>query len=305
MKKLYVIAIGLVSLYSSAQQTISFEASEGYTLGNINGQNNWTVTETSDGPLTNQVVTDQYSKSGIYSFKNAHVPQYQDQWFPIFGIEKSFSPALDYHNTTISYDFFAPQQGDSDFEFALYSINQEEQVFDTVLAVGFENRGFIYIFPEPNFGGFVYADKEWQTNQWYNLKVEITESTLKFYLDNELILTKPNTAKVNIDGMNFLHNNYGGDGYYDNIKINDEVLAVDHFTKEKMNVFPNPVKDLLKISVHHSEKVKSVSLYTMTGQKISEFANQDQINLNELKPGVYILNVKTDQSTYSSKIIKE
>ena len=160
MKNKYLLILSLFSCVAMAQQTISFEASEGYNPGNINGQNGWTVTQSSDGPLTNQIITNELASNGTYAFKNAHVAQYGDQWFPIFGIEKSFSPALDYKNATISYDFYAPEQNGSDFEFALYNINQEEEVFDIVTAIGFENRGFIYIYPELNLGGFTYADEK-------------------------------------------------------------------------------------------------------------------------------------------------
>lgn len=289
-----------------AQQTISFEASEGYNLGNINGQKGWTVTETSDGFLTNQVVTDEVASSGIYAFKNAFVPEYDDQWFPIFGIEKSFSPALDYKTTTISYDFYATEQQGSDFEFAMYSINQEDNVYDIVTAVGFENRGFIYIYPELNLGGFTYVDDKWEVNKWYNMKVEITENKINYYLDNKLILSVDNTSKVNIDGINFLHNNFGGNAYYDNIKINDEVMAVNDIKKGNIKLYPNPVKDFLKINVPENQIIKEINIYNMAGQKVKTIPSQKEINVENLPKGNYIIDIKTDKNQrFSSKFIKQ
>lgn len=306
MKNKYLLILSLVSSLAFAQQTISFEASEGYSLGNINGQNNWTVTETSDGPLTNQIITDEFSSSGNYSFKNAYVPEYNDQWFPIFGIEKSFSPALDYKNTTLSYDFYATEQNGSDFEFALYSINDDLQEFEIVTAVGFENRGMIYIYPELNLGGFTYADETWQVNKWYNMKVEFTESNIKYYLDNNLILSVANTSKVNLDGMNFLHNNFGGNAYYDNIKINDEVMAVNDVKKANIKLYPNPVKDILKINLSNNENINEINIYNVAGQKLKTVSKQSEINVESLAKGVYMLDIKTDKNkTYNSKFIKQ
>ena len=42
-------------------QNISFENTEGYTLGNINGQNNWSTPIDNNGFITNQVITDEIS----------------------------------------------------------------------------------------------------------------------------------------------------------------------------------------------------------------------------------------------------
>ncbi|MBV6881082.1 T9SS type A sorting domain-containing protein [Epilithonimonas ginsengisoli] len=306
MKNKYLLILSVISSFAFAQQNISFESSEGYTLGDINGQNGWTVTESSDGPLTNQIVTNERASSGTYAFKNAHVAQFGDQWFPIFGIEKSFSPALDYKNTTISYDFYSSDQNGSDFEFALYHENLEDEVFDIVTAVGFENRGNIYIYPDLNLGGYTITTAKWQVNRWYNLKIEFTEANIKYYLDNNLILSVANNSKVNLDGMNFLHNNFGGDAYYDNIIVNDEVLAVNDAKKGNIKLYPNPVKDILKLNLPNGEKIATIEVYNTLGQKVSDFSNVEEINLKELKSGVYIINLKNNKGkTYTSKIVKQ
>ena len=307
MKKLYFLTIGLFSIFATAQQNISFETSEGYISGNINGQNGWTVTETSDGPLTNQIISNEFSKTGSFSFKNAHVPQYSDQMYPIFGIEKTFSTPLDYKSTTISYDFYSPQQNGADFEFALYSVNEEEDVFDILLSVGFENRGLIYIYNEMNFNGFAYANATWQPNKWYNLKVEIKENTITYYLDNNVIFTGPNTSKKNINGMNFLHNNFGGSAFYDNITINNETLAASDFQKGKLNIYPNPVKNNLNFSLPNAEKIAKIFITNIAGQTIlNKEISQNTMNLENLKPGAYLVTItNTKGISYTSKFIKE
>src|SRR5690606_28722175 len=262
--------------------------------------------ETSDGPLTNQIVTDEVSSTGNFSFKNAYVPEYGDQWFPIFGIEKSFPTALDYRNTTISYDFMAPEQDGADFEFALYSINEEEEVFDILLAVGFENRGYIYIYPEMNFGGFTYANASWDANQWYNLKIEIKENTITYYLDDVEIYTGPNTSKVNVNGMNILHNNYGGSAYYDNLKIETSNLSVADVPGRNLKIYPNPVVDYVTIELPAGEKLNTVDVYSLTGQKVTGFKADTKLDLSKLHSGGYILKATSAQGkTYSSKIIKK
>lgn len=73
-----------------SQQTISFETSEGYALGDLNGQNGWTVTESSDGFITNQVITDEKSKDGNYSFKMHIWMEPAHSGFPLLALRKLF-----------------------------------------------------------------------------------------------------------------------------------------------------------------------------------------------------------------------
>ncbi|WP_300675520.1 T9SS type A sorting domain-containing protein [Soonwooa sp.] len=303
MKKFYVLATLSVASLAFSQNAISFEASEGFTLGNINGQNGWEVTEGRDGFLTNQIITNEKASSGNFSFKNAHVSEYQDQWMPIMGAEKTFAAPLDFNDTTISYDFYATQKGGSDFEFAIYAINEEYQDYDTLLAVGFENRGMIYIWNE-NFGQIGYADKTWEPNKWYNMKIHITTDKITYYLDDIKIFENPNESKVNLIGMNFLHNNYAGDAYYDNIKINEKNLATYEAQLSKsLKIYPNPAKDT--VSIDSKEAVESYNIFNMAGQKLLSGNSAKDINIQSLTKGNYILQVKTkDNKTQSTKLVK-
>lgn len=70
MKKITFLLFFL-SFIGFSQQTISFEENEGFSLGNLNNQNDWEVTEGSDGVLTNQVISNEHASDGSYSFKNA------------------------------------------------------------------------------------------------------------------------------------------------------------------------------------------------------------------------------------------
>ena len=306
MKKLYILSTLLISSLYFSQSTISFEQSEGYSLGNINGQNGWTVTEANGSPVANQIVTNEVAKTGSYSFKNGYEPNFNFQYFPIFGGEKKFDNPLDYNNATISFDFYGNLQGESDFEIALYATNQTTQEFDILSAIGFENRSFIYLFPELNFGGFTYAEPKWQVNKWYNVRIEYKTNTVKYFLDDVEIYSGPNTSKVNIEGINFLHNNYGGDGYFDNLTVNGETLAVADFANSAVAVYPNPVKDILTIDLPNGELATKVEIYNTAGQQIKVFSDVKEINLNSLESGLYIVNIKSNNGkTFSKKIVKQ
>lgn len=306
MKNNYLLIAALCSSFAFAQQTISFESAEGYILGDINGQNGWTVTESGDGLLTNQIITSEQASTGSYAFKNAHLEGTGPQWLPIIGAEKTFTTPLDYTAATISYDFRAPEQLGSDFEFAVYGINEVEETFDVLTAVGFENQGMIYLYTAPNFDGYLRTDATWETNRWYNMQIQFTADQLIYRLDGEVIHTAQNTGTLNLLGITILHNNYGGDAYYDNIKINDQPLATYDFKTSQLKVYPNPVQDYLNIVLPPSEEVKQTSVYNMSGQLVKSISGGSEMNVQALEKGLYIIEVQTDHDkTYKSRFIKK
>ena len=131
MKKIYLFAFTFIGSLLWAQVHISFEQNEGYTLGNLHNQNGWEVTESSDGLVENQVISDEYASEGSFSFKNGNEPDYDFQWFPIFGGAFEFeSPISSEVEFSISYDVRVTGQNGADFEFTLYGINEEFQYFD-------------------------------------------------------------------------------------------------------------------------------------------------------------------------------
>lgn len=70
MKNKYLLILSLVSSFAFAQQTISFEPSEGYTAGDINGQNGWEVTLNNDeAPINNQTISTEKAFEGTQSLK--------------------------------------------------------------------------------------------------------------------------------------------------------------------------------------------------------------------------------------------
>lgn len=303
MKNIYVLFASLLSTVAFAQLTTSFETSEGYQLGNINNQNNWEVTEGSDGFLTNQVITDEKASNGSFSFKNAFESDYNDQWFPIFGAVKSFAEPISYQNFTLTYDVLVTEKNGSDFELTLFAINEDED-YVPVAGVGIENRGYIYLFKD-EFYDFDYAEAEWEENQWINVKIEVTASEIKYYINDELQNTIANFTQLEIAGINMLHNNYGGDGYYDNVVITTGNLGSASYRTDAVAIYPNPAKNNITIAAPAGVEITQVDIYYITGQKVMTVNNNLNIDIATLAEGAYILQAKTTTgTTLTQKVIK-
>lgn len=295
--------MAISSSLAFAQQSISFESTEGYTVGTIHGQNGWEVTEGSDGLIQNQVITTEHASNGTFSFKNAYEPTFNEQWFPIFGAVKTFDTPLDHTNLTVSYDVKASAKNGADFEFVLYSIDANDE-FTPVAGVGIENRGYIYMIKNANYG-FDYATAEWTPNVWVNIKIEISAAEIKYYVDNILQNTVANFTGLDVLGFNILHNNYGNDAYYDNFVITSSNLAVNPLEEVSVTTYPNPAKDVISIAVPNEVQITQVTVYNITGQEVLKTNQTQNINVSQLASGTYLLKATSvNGSTLTKKIIK-
>ena len=309
MKKIYTLLFIASITTTQAQQIYSFETSEGYVLGNLNKQNGWEVSEAGDGKIiNNQIVTNELASDGMYSFKNGDQTDYGDQWFPIMGASKAFEKSVDYKNFTITFDAYVNKRNGADFEFTLYTINTETDEFYPVAGFGMENRGYLYVVKDINYG-FDYADdaKDWPINKWNNFKIEVSESDIKYYLNSKLIYTGNNFTKLNINGFTMLHNNYGGDAYYDNFKITSDNLTTNNINQQELKIYPNPIKDYLGIDANFQNQISSIEIINTLGQVILKENNvTNKIETNNLQAGIYIVKIiLKDGKTINRKIIKK
>ena len=81
-------------------------------------------------------------------------------------------------------------------------------------------------------------------------------------------------------------------------------LAVNDLSKSAISVYPNPFKDILKIS--DVKGVKSITVNDMSGRAVKSLEPAAEINLSNLKEGLYIVNLKMeDGSVKTFKAIKK
>lgn len=78
--------------------------------------------------------------------------------------------------------------------------------------------------------------------------------------------------------------------------INEAVAA------GKVSIYPNPAQNILNIA--SADEVENVDIYNMLGQKVMS-SQSAQINISNLSNGMYIVNVRTNAGTVTSKFVKE
>lgn len=307
MKKLYIIAISLFSTLSFAQQTISFETSEGFAAGNINGQQGWISTATGGTPpnITSQIVSSELATQGSNSLKIAVDPEFGPQQNPVMGGFYTFPTALTYNNFTLSFDVRLSEQtaNSSDFVFRTVSTTGTSSI---VTYINFSYNGKIMLV-NAGSANLIDTTKTWTANTWVRVKIVSTSTGIQYYLNNVLIYTGQAYAQSNINRMDFVHDNYSGNGYIDNIKVNNETSTLSTqesvANAENISIYPNPTTDY--INIKSSAKIKNVEVYEISGKKINVKLDGNKVDVKDLGTGTYLLNVETEGRNYTKQFIKK
>ncbi len=191
--------------------------------------------------------------------------------------------------------------------------NQDENlariIGQTLLAI--ENREF----PIVNENLLLFINQFSTTVYQFRITVDEFDDVETVLFDNHLNLETPLEVGVNI--YDFTINNSSPSSIANNrfaIKFKEKTFSVNEFSLNPIKVYPNPVKvgTKLKLEIPRLPSASSytICLYSLTGQKI--FTNKINsntqsyiINTENLKKGIYILEVITDDlySKFTKKII--
>ncbi len=97
----------------------------------------------------------------------------------------------------------------------------------------------------------------------------------------------------------------GNHGYADFwvVKLSEDILATQEMQNTKINIYPNPVKDI----INFSEEVSNVRITDIAGRTVKEFpAKGKSVNIANLAKGNYIVTaVAKSGETVTKKIVKE
>jgi hypothetical protein len=140
---------------------------------------------------------------------------------------------------------------------------------------------------------------EWKLN-WTNPSADIG-STLTLILDNEATAT-PDWIKP--DKLTF-DDEHAGWTYFDDFLYEITTSINDKVQPKELHLYPNPVVDMLYLSIE--EPLQRISVYNSLGQMVKSVNNPDRkIDVSDLSTGIYMLNVTDQRGTiYKSKFIKK
>jgi len=88
------------------------------------------------------------------------------------------------------------------------------------------------------------------------------------------------------------------------ITIVDE-LSSEEFGANQIKVYPNPTKGTLNINLPRETKLERLKLFDTNGKEILSSKEAEEVDLDPLSRGLYILKINTNKGTYQKKLIKK
>lgn len=81
--------------------------------------------------------------------------------------------------------------------------------------------------------------------------------------------------------------------------------VTESYTKEKILIYPNPVKESLRISNTSNLLIDLIIITDVSGKTVLEFKeNASDIYVNDFEIGIYIMKILIDNKIFYKKIIK-
>lgn len=143
----------------------------------------------------------------------------------------------------------------------------------------------------------------------------VAGQTTQLWINEEIVNYPYETATVNFtvpaDGVYYLSFRAFSDPdqFYlalDNVKIFEADLATQNVNQSTLKFYPNPVKDMLTIS--DVNEISSYTIYDLSGKQLvsaSAKSSKLELNVSQLKPGMYIVKAKSDGTLKTFKFIKK
>ncbi len=112
-----------------------------------------------------------------------------------------------------------------------------------------------------------------------------------------------NTYQIlEFDGSLYFSANYDANGQ-ELWKLSTENLSIEDVDAAHIGIYPNPVKDVLHIQTE--QEITTLTLYSITGQRLQTWENQSNINLSAYANGMYLIKIKTQDGVVTKQVIKK
>lgn len=95
-------------------------------------------------------------------------------------------------------------------------------------------------------------------------------------------------------------------GQAEDYSVNVTELAVNDINKVKVQAYPNPVTDILKIT--SNSNAKKIAVYDISGKQIialTSNSSSNEVNMSKVSPGTYVVIIETETGVETIKVVKK
>jgi hypothetical protein len=118
----------------------------------------------------------------------------------------------------------------------------------------------------------------------------------------------PNLTCILVDDATWSANNWtsiDAQMHFVNSQAECDALYVDETDLENsIIIYPNPAKNVLNITNNSNETITEITMYSVLGKKVySSLIIQNTIDIRNLKSGLYLLKIKSNDKSVIKKIV--
>lgn len=110
----------------------------------------------------------------------------------------------------------------------------------------------------------------------------------------------------NLSQIQLVNNDWFGLSFGNRIPFTPTVanitLSVSDAVKQSFKIYPNPASEFVIIETQ--DNIKDINIYSVSGQRVMNTLNK-KINIQSLQSGIYFVEIKTEKSVTTHKIIKK
>lgn len=303
MKKIYLLAFGLISVAATAQFTEDFDD---LAPGNVSSQSPYIIVWPAAGVTDAQVTTDQ-AKSAPHSM-----------WIRSNNTDDVLVQLGNQNSDvwSVTFDLYVPS-GSTGF----WNVQNNEEANPAQ----WNGQFFIDATGSGGVPGAITTDMDggltqvpYPNDTWFNVihVVDFTGSENKHivmidgaelyngaYIDGQTGDPGPATQ---LGAINFYSIDTQASFYVDDFSlIEGNILSTPDLALNSFKVYPNPVVDVLTIS--SNEIVQNVNVYNILGQLVNQVTPNvasPTVDFSTLKSGVYFVEVTINGQVQTVKVIK-
>lgn len=305
MKKTLLTLSFLLTISLSAQETISFEASEGYTLAEIDYQgavgNEWSLLNASGTELMDGTLATVANNRAVTGTNSLRFESDFTSWGYYAGVLSPFFPGYD-DEFIVTHQFYPESAVDSDYLFQIFDYDGTNLV--AVASLRFDWQGTI------DFSDGVTLNTNVSTytaNQWYEVQIERTLTNIILRVNGTQVASYPNWGTgTSAKFVGIRYDNYGSGFNVDDLTIEVPASSAS-FVANSISIYPNPATSVINLTSKDGLTFENVTIVDVNGRTVKTVAinqTQSQINVSELNSGIYFLNIETNEGSTVKKFIK-
>jgi hypothetical protein len=213
-----------------------------------------------------------------------------------------------YLNNYIELQFPMTYGDDLDFntELLMYSVDMGFYVMRDSGHVTIEADAWGSIkTPIGTFPGVLRLKTTSVIHSWYRYDFGEPWTYLGEFTDISYNWYSPNIKVPVLTIMEFLFKNGGGEMFGLHYLADYEfATGIETVEKNAFSMFPNPAKDIVHIPVGEDHLAREIFIYDQGGKEVlRQHMDEGPLNVSELKPGCYFVELRSKNSSRTSKLV--